>query len=155
MPSGNKLLPEPMVIKFSGIIWQIFWENSHIQHYQFLIPIIKFRIHLSISNNLNVLTHWGRVRIYVSVNWPSLVPIMSCRRQDWTAPSHYRNQCWNIVNWILRNKSQWNFNHNSYIFIQENSFENVVCEMASTLSRPHCVNNDDQEKLASTLAGSG
>ena len=22
----------------------------------------------------------------------------------WTAPSHYLNQCWNIVNWTLRNK---------------------------------------------------
>ena len=29
---------------------------------------------------------------------------------------------------------------NSYIFIQENSFENVVCEMAAILSRPQWVN---------------
>ena len=29
------------------------------------------------------------------------------------------------------NKLQWNFNRNSNIFIQENAFENVVCEMAS------------------------
>ena len=26
----------------------------------------------------------------------------------WTAPSHYLNQCWNIVNYRLRNKPQWN-----------------------------------------------
>ena len=26
-------------------------------------------------------------------------------------PSHYPNQCWVIVNWTLRNKLQWNFNH--------------------------------------------
>ena len=57
----------------------------------------------------------------------------------WTAPSHYLNQCWNIVNWILGNKLQWNFNRNSNIFIQENALENVVCEMASILSRPQCV----------------
>ena len=25
----------------------------------------------------------------------------------WTAPSHYLNQCWNIVNWTLGNKLQW------------------------------------------------
>ena len=37
-------------------------------------------------------------------------------------------------------KFQWNFNRNSNIFIQENAFENVVCEMASILSRPQCVN---------------
>ena len=46
----------------------------------------------------------------------------------WSAPSHYLNQCWNIVNWILRKKLQWNLNHNLYIFIQENAIENVVCQ---------------------------
>ena len=44
-----------------------------------------------------------------------------------------------IVNWTLRDKLQWNFNRNSNIFIQENALENVVCEMASILSRPQCV----------------
>ena len=34
-----------------------------------------------------------------------------------------------IANWTLSNKLQWNHNRNSYIFIQENAFENV-CEMA-------------------------
>ena len=47
------------------------------------------------------------------------------------APSHYLNQCWNIVNWTLGNKLQWNLNQNPNIFIQENAFENGVCEMAS------------------------
>ena len=55
------------------------------------------------------------------------------------APSHYLNQCWNIVNLNLRNKLQWNLKRNSYIFIQENTFENAVCEMAAILSRPQCV----------------
>ena len=41
--------------------------------------------------------------------------------------------------WNWCNKLQWNFNRNSNIFIQENAFENVVCEMASILSRPQCV----------------
>ena len=44
-----------------------------------------------------------------------------------------------IVNSKLRNKLQWNLNRNSYIFIQENTFENVVCEMVAILSRPQCV----------------
>ena len=44
-----------------------------------------------------------------------------------------------IINWTPRNKLQWNFNRNSYIFIQENAHENVVCKMASILSRPQCV----------------
>ena len=57
----------------------------------------------------------------------------------YSAPSHYLNQCWNIVNWTLRNKLKWNLNQNSYIFIQENAFENVVWEMAAILSGPQCV----------------
>ena len=52
---------------------------------------------------------------------------------------HYQNQCWDIVSWTLRNKLQSNFNRNSYIFIQENVFGNVVWKMAAILSRPQCV----------------
>ena len=44
-----------------------------------------------------------------------------------------------IVNLTFRNKLQWNFNRNSKIFIQENAFENVVCEMVSISSRPQWV----------------
>ena len=58
------------------------------------------------------------------------------------ATSHYLNQCWNIVNWTLRNKLQWNFNRNSNIFNQENTPQNAICEMASILSRPQCVKDD-------------
>ena len=45
-----------------------------------------------------------------------------------SAPSHYLNQCSLIVNWTPRNKLQWNLNQNPIIFIQENAFENVVCQ---------------------------
>ena len=44
-----------------------------------------------------------------------------------------------MVNWTPRNKLQWNFNRSSYIFIQENAFENVVWKMAAILLRPQCV----------------
>ena len=40
----------------------------------------------------------------------------------------------------LEKKFQWNLNHNLNIFIQENEFQNIVCEMASILSRPQCNN---------------
>ena len=49
--------------------------------------------------------------------------------------SYYQNQSWRIVNWILRNKLQWNSNQNTKLFFQENAFENVVCEIAAILSR--------------------
>ena len=77
-----------------------------------------------------VLTHWGRVtHIFVG----NLTIIGSDNGLA-------LNQCWNIVNWTLRNKLQWNSNWNCIIFIQENALENVVWEMASILSRPQCVN---------------
>ena len=59
-----------------------------------------------------------------------------------SSPSHYLNQCWNIVKWTLGNKLHWNFNRNSYIFIQENAFEKVVWKMAAILSRSQCVNRN-------------
>ena len=57
----------------------------------------------------------------------------------WSAPSHYLNQCWNVVNWTLGDKLRWNLNRNSHIFIQENAFEHVVWKMAAILSRSQCV----------------
>ena len=54
-------------------------------------------------------------------------------------PSHYLNQCWNVVNWTFRDKLQWNCNWNSNIFIEENVFENVIWKMASILSWPQFV----------------
>ena len=44
-----------------------------------------------------------------------------------------------IVNMTHRNKLKWNVHRNSYIFIQENAFGNVVCEMSVIISRLHCV----------------
>ena len=57
----------------------------------------------------------------------------------WPAPRHYLNlnQCWNIVNWTLRNKLLWRLNWNSYIFMQENAFENVVWKMAACCTDPY------------------
>ena len=43
-----------------------------------------------------------------------------------------------MVNSKLRNKFEWHPKRNSQIFIQENAFENVVCEMAVILSQPQC-----------------
>ena len=41
------------------------------------------------------------------------------------------------LEYCFRNKLQWNFNRNSNLLIQENSFESVVCEMAA-ICFPHC-----------------
>ena len=52
------------------------------------------------------------------------------------APSHYLNQCCNIINWTLGNKLQWNLNRNFHIFIQENKFENIIRKLVAILSQP-------------------
>ena len=57
-----------------------------------------------------------------------------------SAPSHYLNQYWLILNWALRKKLHWNSNRNSNISIQENVFENDVCKMAAILFQPQYVN---------------
>ena len=57
------------------------------------------------------------------------------------------------INWTLRNKLQWIFYRYSIIFIQENAFENVVCEMASILSRPQCVKCMNLASIGMPLAG--
>ena len=59
----------------------------------------------------------------------------------YSAPSHYLNQCWFIVDWALMNKLQWNFNRNTKFFIHKNASENIVCEMAVILFRGRWVNN--------------
>ena len=45
-----------------------------------------------------------------------------------------------LIGPLCGNKLQWNFNRNSYIFIPENTFQNVVWKMAAILSGPQCVN---------------
>ena len=42
--------------------------------------------------------------------------------------------------WTLRKKLQWNIDRNPNSFIQENAFENVVCEIAAIFPRPQWVN---------------
>ena len=42
--------------------------------------------------------------------------------------------------WTLRNKLKGNYNHNSNIFIQDKSLENLACETTSVLSWPQYVN---------------
>ena len=68
----------------------------------------------------------------ISVNLPSLVQKMACRLVG--ANTMHLSQCWIIFNLTLRNKIQWNIDYNSYIFIQQNVFKYVICEMSAILS---------------------
>ena len=72
-----------------------------------------------ITTPVPVRTQWGRLTHICVSKLKSLVHIMACQL---VPPSHYLNQCWNIINLTLRNTFQWNFIWNSYIFIQ-NAFK--------------------------------
>ena len=61
----------------------------------------------------------------------ALVQIMACC----LFRAKHLNQHWVIVNWTLGKKLQWNFNQNTKLFIHENAYENIVCEMAPIMSR--------------------
>ena len=101
------------------------------------ISVLILEIHWHITSN-KLLTHWDQVT-HICVSKLTIIAsdngLSPGRRQAiiW-------KKCWNIVNSKLRNKIQWNLKQNSYIFIQENAFESVVCEKAAILSRPQCVN---------------
>ena len=57
----------------------------------------------------------------------------NCVLSKYTAPSHYLNQCWVIVNWTLKNILQWKFNQSTKLFIHQNASVNTVCEMTAIL----------------------
>ena len=82
------------------------------------------------------LTHWGRVT-HICVGKLTIIGSDNGLSPEWHQTIIWTNAG---IFWALRNKLQWNFNRYSNIFIQENAFGNVVCEMASILSRHQCVN---------------
>ena len=87
--------------------------------------------------NIIPLTNWGRMtHIYVSeqTNIGSDNDLSPYRRQAiiWT------NAGILLIGPIRRYFSEF-FNHNTYIFSQGNALQNIVCKVASILSRPLCV----------------
>ena len=100
-------------------------------------------------------THQHQINYFIKVKCFSLthLPLVphiclsqSCQHwfRQWlgaySAPSHYLNQCWVIVNGNLKNKFKWNLNQNTRHFIHENALKFVVYEMAKW--RPFCQKHD-------------
>ena len=88
--------------------------------------------------SLTQLTHWGRVT-HICVSKLSILG-----SDNGLSPGRRQAIIWTnarvlLIYWTIRNKIQWHFNRNWYIFIQENAFENVLWKMATILSRPQCV----------------
>ena len=85
----------------------------------------------------NGLTHWGGVT-HTCVGKSTIIASDNGLSHGRRQANIWTNAGWNIVNWTLGNKLQWNLNHKSYVSIQENPFENVVWEMAAILSQSLC-----------------
>ena len=110
-------------------LWPLQIENKQTLFY---VPwTVKDRTHGP------ALTHWGRVT-HICVS--KLTTIGS---DNGLSPGRRQAIIWSnagiIVKLNRRNKFQWNLKRNWYIFIQANTFENVVWKMAAILSRPQCV----------------
>ena len=55
--------------------------------------------------------------------------------------SYYLNQQWRIIDLTPWNKFKWNFNQNTNIFMLENAFDDVVCNISAILSQPRRIKN--------------
>ena len=79
--------------------------------------------------------------MHISVNKPTSIGSRlspgRCEVIIWTS-------AWITVNWNIKDTFQWNLKRNSYIFIQENAFENAVYKIAGILSRSQVlIKHDD------------
>ena len=80
------------------------------------------------------LIHWGRVA-HICVGKLTIIG-----SDNGLSPGRHQAIIWtNAGKLLIGNKLQWNFNRNSNIFIEENTFENVVGEILLISSRPQCV----------------
>ena len=70
--------------------------------------------------------YWRHMAIYLEAHVMTWCP---------TAPSHFLNHLWLVINWTFRNKIKWNLNRNTHIFFHDNSFENIVCNLTAILCR--------------------
>ena len=73
-------------------------------------------------------THWSRVT-HICVS--KLTIIGSDNGLSPGRRSHYLNQCCDIVKWTLRNKLLLNLSRKSYVFFQENPYENGARKMVA------------------------
>ena len=121
-----------------GVLEKIGRAIMNLNFAKFLLPTTYFIVVWSFCYFVRQwycrLTHWGRVT-HICVGKLTIIG-----SDNDLSPERRQAIIWtNAVNWTLGNKLQWNYSRNSNIFIEENTFENVVCEMLFISSRPQCV----------------
>ena len=122
-------------------------QNNKANHYELRMDIVckwtlirKYGWLAHIQTGRQQLTHWGRVA-HICVSKLTIIGsdtgLLPGRRQTiiWTdAAILFIRTLGTIFSEIV--------SKNSYIFIRENAFEYVVCEMLAILSRPQCVDTE-------------
>ena len=100
-----------------------------------------FQYHAILENEWSGMFSWCQVLLRVcrryNIGWLTHFPLVphiyvSESGEYWfrkwlvaySAPGHYLNQCWVILNWTLENKLQWNCNKDTKLFVHENVYEN-------------------------------
>ena len=81
------------------------------------------------------LTHWGRAT-HICVSKLTVVGSDNGLSPGWRQAIIWINDGILLIRPL---GLQWNLKQNWHIFIQENAFENIVCEIAAILSRSQCV----------------
>ena len=156
---------------WTKIVYYLFTQTSPVAHTSALTPtyiksqkLPNWPISKELGLGRMLLPHWKllficKVRmykccIYFVNTFLNTNVVLLCLNCDWNFM--FQVQCFHStmsdVNWTPRNKLHWNFNQNSYIFNEENQFENDSWKMAAILSRSQCVNNRGPHNLWTTAA---
>ena len=100
------------------------------------MPPLKKEV-VELGTTRRQLTHWGRVT-HICVGKLTIIG-----SDNGLLPERRQDIIWTNAEILLIGPLGTNFseilNRNSNIFIEENTFENVVCEMLFISSRPPCV----------------
>ena len=115
----------PIACKLWGVYWEFkVWSAFHLCHC------------ISICNR-HPLTHWGQV-MHICVSKLTIIGSDNGLLSGWGQAIILTSAGILLTGPLGINL--WNINKNSYIFIKENTFYSVFCEMSAILSWPQCVN---------------
>ena len=95
--------------------------------------------------SVDLLIHWGRVT-HICASELTIIGSDNGLSPGWRQAIMWTNAGMLLIR-PPRNKLQKNFIRNSYNFIQENLFENVVWKMAAIFSWPQCFKKQQQKPV--------
>ena len=146
VPSGNKLLPEPVLTKFSirpQLINSLAPGNDLTMQGSKALADISLTL-LALINSLPSDVIWCQG--YRS----TLAQVMACCM---TAPSHYLNQCWLMVCEVLWHSLDSNFTENTSVVYHWNGFETYQFETVVKAPRGQWVKKGQQLNQVHQLLG--